>query len=128
LRRARRPSTIVGMTHERRGSPRVEVDLGCRLSRAAGGSSISARTIDVGPGGMRIATDRPLRVDEVLDFLLSPETPSPVVGQARVMREQTYQVYAVRFERLPAGEEHHLRLLTDRAQSAPRDAGGRTSL
>jgi hypothetical protein len=116
------------MALERRGSPRVEVALGCRLSRAAGGSSISARTLDVGPGGMRIATDRPLRVDEVLDFLLSPETPSPVVGQARVMREQTYRVYAMRFERLPAGEEHHLRQLTDRAQATRPGAGGRTNL
>ena len=116
------------MTHERRGTPRVEVDLGCRLSRAAGGSSISARTLDVGPGGMRVATDRPLRVDEVLDFLLLPETPSPVVGQARVMREQTYQVYAMRFERLPAGEEHHLRQLTDRAQAGPGSPRGRTNL
>lgn len=115
------------MALERRGSDRVEVALGCRLSRAAGGSAIAAKTLDVGPGGMRIATQRPLRIDEVLDFLLSPETPTPVVGQARVMREQDYRVYAMRFERLPAGEEHHLRQLTVRAQA---DAGddGRTSL
>jgi hypothetical protein len=37
-------------------------------------------------------------------------------------------VYAMRFERLPAGEEHHLRQLTDRAQAAPPGAGGRTNL
>ena len=121
------------MFPERRDRLRVEVALGCRLSRA-GGSAIRARTLDVGPGGMCISTDRPLRIDEVLDFLLSPDTPSPVatspvVGQARVMREQTYQVYAMRFERLPAGEEHHLRALTDRAQiEGEAEAGGRTSL
>jgi hypothetical protein len=120
-------STIGVMALERRGSPRVEVALGCRLSRAAGGSAITAKTLDVGPGGMRITTERPLRIDEVLDFLLSPETPSPVVGQARVMREQDYRVYAMRFERLPAGEEHHLRQLTDRAQ-AETPPGGRTNL
>jgi hypothetical protein len=115
------------MALERRDTLRVEVALGCRLSRAAGGSSIAAKTLDVGPGGMRISSARPLRIDEVLDFLLSPETPTPVVGQARVMREQDYRVYAMRFERLPAGEEHHLRQLTDRAQTDARP-DGRTSL
>jgi hypothetical protein len=115
------------MALERRGSERVAVAVGCRLSRAAGGSAIGAHTVDVGPGGMCIKTDRPLRIDEVLDFLLSPDTPSPVVGQARVMREQTYRVYAMRFEHLPAGEEHHLKALTERAQSSD-GAGGRTNL
>jgi hypothetical protein len=33
----------------------------------------------------------------------------------------------MRFEHLPAGEEHHLKALTDRAQSSD-DAGGRTTL
>lgn len=117
---------MAGMASERRDSARVEVALGCRLSRAAGGSTIAAQTVDVGPGGMRVHTDRPLRIDEVLDFLLDPDTTTPVVGQARVMREQTYRVYAMRFERLPAGEEHHLRALTARAQAG--DAGGRTNL
>jgi hypothetical protein len=114
------------MAAERRGSARVEVALGCRLSRAAGGSAIAAETVDVGPGGMCVHTDRPLRIDEVLDFLLDPDTSSPVVGQARVMREQTYRVYAMRFERLPAGEQHHLSQLTERAQAG--DAGGRANL
>jgi hypothetical protein len=127
LRAVPAAKTMRDMALERRGSERVAVALGCRLSRAAGGSSISAHTVDLGPGGMCIKTERPLRIDEVLDFLLSPETPSPVVGQARVMREQTYRVYAMRFERLPAGEEHHLKALTDRAQSSS-DAGGLTNL
>jgi hypothetical protein len=80
--------------------------MGCRLSRDTG-TPVTARTIDVGPGGMRVHSDRPLRIDEVLDFDLDGEI--HVSGRARVMREQTYRVYAIRFEGLGAPEERRLR-------------------
>ena len=82
---------------ERRDSPRVELECGCTLSRRFG-SPVQGRTVDVGPGGMRVATQRPLSTDEVLEFEL-PTGPG-VRGRARVLREQTYGVYALRFERL----------------------------
>ncbi len=82
---------------ERRGSPRVELDCGCTLSRRFG-SPVEGRTVDVGVGGMRVATQRPLTTDEVHEFEL-PAGPG-VRGRARVLRQQSYGVYALRFERL----------------------------
>jgi hypothetical protein len=89
----------VGVTQERRGAPRVELECGCTLSRRFG-SPIEARTVDVGPGGMRVATKRPLAADEVLDFELPPPDGPGLRGRARVLRQQSYGVYALRFERL----------------------------
>lgn len=59
---------------------------------------IEARTLDIGPGGMRIHSDRPLAPDELLEFEL-PEH-ARVNGRARVLREQGYRIYALRFEKL----------------------------
>lgn len=84
---------------ERRGSPRIELDCGCTLSRRFG-SPVEGRTLDVGPGGMRVATRRPLSTDEVLEFELPPPAGPGLRGRARVLRQQTYGVYALRFERL----------------------------
>jgi hypothetical protein len=67
------------------------------LSRRTG-KVIEGRTLDVGPGGMRVHTNRPLAVDELLEFELPAH--APVNGRARVLREQAYRVYAVRFEKL----------------------------
>jgi PilZ domain len=91
----------VGVTQERRGSPRVELECGCTLSRRFG-SPIEARTVDVGPGGMRVASQRPLAADEVLEFELPPPggAGARISGRARVLRQQTYGIYALRFERL----------------------------
>jgi hypothetical protein len=74
----------------------------CTLHRRSG-SPIAARTVDLGPGGMCVATKRPLAADEVLSFELSPQ----IIGRARVLRQQGYDTYAVRFEALaqPAREE-----------------------
>jgi hypothetical protein len=47
---------------------------------------------------MRVTTQRPLSTDEVLEFEL-PTGPG-VRGRARVLRQQSYGVYALRFERL----------------------------
>ena len=85
--------------HERRRLPRVEIAVACTLQRRMG-SPITAQTIDLGPGGMRVETTRPLTADEELDFAI-PTDAVRVIGRARVMRQQQRHVYALRFERLP---------------------------
>ena len=86
---------------ENRRSPRVRLEMDCTLHRRSG-SPISGRTVDLGPGGMCVATTRPLSTDEVLEFELPPR----ISGKARVLRQQGYDSYAVRFEVLadPARE------------------------
>ena len=86
---------------ERRSQPRAAVRLDCVLTRRKG-SPVNCHTIDVGPGGMRVATERPLGVDEVLHFEL-PVQGAQVGGDARVLREQGPNVYALRFEAMQAG-------------------------
>ena len=85
---------------ERRGSPRVELSVECVLRRR-GGSAIPARTLDLGPGGMSVTSARPLAADEVVHFDLPLPRGDTVDGEARVLREQSYRVYALRFEALP---------------------------
>jgi hypothetical protein len=87
----------VGEAGDRRRNWRSEVELPCMLARRTG-KMIEARTLDVGPGGMRIHTNRPLAVDELLEFELPAH--GRINGRARVLREQAYRVYAVRFEKL----------------------------
>ncbi len=82
---------------ERRRSWRTAVSFDCRLSRRTG-KLVEAKVIDIGPGGMRVHTGRPLAVDEVLEFEL-PER-MRINGRARVLREQAYRIYALRFEKL----------------------------
>ena len=82
------------MTDKRR-SPRVRLEMECTLHRGTG-SPIQGRTVDLGPGGMCVATARPLSTDEVLTFELPPR----ISGRARVLRQQGYDSYAVRFESL----------------------------
>jgi hypothetical protein len=57
---------------------------------------------------MRVATERPLGIDEVLEFELAPEGATAVSGRARVMREQTWRVYAIRFEQLGGAQRQRL--------------------
>jgi len=87
----------VGVASERRRSWRTEVSLECLLHRKTG-KTIDARTLNIGPGGMRLHTNRPLAIDELLDFELPDR--ARINGRARVLREQAYRVYAVRFEKL----------------------------
>jgi len=82
------------MAGERRREPRTEIAMECVLQRAKG-APIRCETVDVGPGGMAVCSDRPLAADEVVSF----EIPA-VRGRARVLRERTYHVYALRFEEL----------------------------
>jgi hypothetical protein len=81
----------------RRRQPRLEIRLDCVLTRRKG-APIVCHTLDLGPGGMRVATDRPLGVDEVLHFDLAPVKGQQVDGDARVLREQGPNVYALRIE------------------------------
>jgi hypothetical protein len=85
--------------NERRRLPRVLMAVECTLQRRMG-SPITAQTIDLGPGGMRVESKRPLTADEELDFAI-PTDSVQVSGRARVMRQQERYVYALRFERLP---------------------------
>ena len=59
----------MGVMTERRRTWRTEIALECTLHRRTG-KTIEAQTLDIGPGGMRIRTNRPLSVDEVLEFEL----------------------------------------------------------
>jgi hypothetical protein len=85
---------------ERRQAPRTRLSLELTLSRGRGGP-IRARTLDICPGGMRIATERPLGIDELLSFRLPfGEEGTLVDGRARVLREHHSSVYALRFEQI----------------------------
>ncbi len=98
------------MPPERRRSPRAAVALACTLHRRTG-SAIAAETIDVGPGGMCISCVRPLAADEVLRFDLA--LPAMVLdGRARVLRQEGYNRYGLRFEQLPEPALTQLRALT----------------
>ena len=91
---------------EQRTSPRVEIEMPCTLHRRRG-SPVEGRTVDLGPGGMRVCTDRPLAADETLRFELQG-----IDGRARVLRQQTHDTYAIRFEMLPEPTLAELQRLT----------------
>jgi c-di-GMP-binding flagellar brake protein YcgR len=100
---------------ERRTTPRADIALPCVLRRRSG-SAIDARTVDLGAGGMRIATPRPLATDEVLEFDLVLSGADRVDGRARVLRHEGHGAYAMRFEELP---EPARRRLQQALASAP---------
>ena len=85
--------------------PRTDIALPCTLSRRSG-SAIAAETVNLGPGGMRVKSPRPLTLDEVLTFDL-PLQDSRLDGRARVLRQEGVRAYALRFENLgePAREQ-----------------------
>src|SRR5215207_8978229 len=89
---------------ERRLMPRTDIELPCTLSRRTG-SAISAQTVNLGPGGMRIKTPRPLALDEVLSFDIPEQA---VDGRARVLRQEGLSIYALRFESLHAPARERL--------------------
>jgi hypothetical protein len=96
------------MPSGQRHSPRVSIDCPVTLLRRHG-APIGGHTEDVGPGGARIVVDRPLRIDEELDFDLVLGDVH-VDGSARVLRQQDSHRYALRFEAIGAEAE---RLLAD---------------
>ncbi len=92
----------MAVSAEQRRSPRARIELECRLHRRSG-SPIACHTVDVGPGGMCVCSERPLAQDELLQFELPPR----ISGRARVLRQQGLDLYAIRFEGLgePARDE-----------------------
>jgi hypothetical protein len=94
------------MPVEQRHSPRVPIDCPVKLLRRRG-SPVDGHTADVGPGGASIVVDRPLSIDEELDFDLVLGDVH-VDGRARVLRQQSFNRYALRFESLDAAAARHL--------------------
>jgi c-di-GMP-binding flagellar brake protein YcgR len=86
--------------YERRRAPRAHIALGCTLTRRVG-SPIAATTVDIGSGGMSVATTRPLAVDEELAVDLPLHRAPRTSARARVVRDHGGDVYGLRFERLP---------------------------
>lgn len=95
---------------ERRLTPRTVVALPCILRRRTG-TAINVDTVNLGTGGMRIATPRPLATDEVLDFELRLSGADSVDGRARVLRQEGHDAYALRFEGLPAPARERLQAM-----------------
>jgi hypothetical protein len=89
------------MDMEQRRSPRTQLSLTLVLTRHKGGP-VSGQTIDVGAGGACVATDRPLRVDELLAFDLALDGEGHVDGHCRVLRQEGLNQYALRFEDVDA--------------------------
>ena len=96
------------MAAERRREQRTEIAVECTLQRARG-APIRCETVDLGTGGMAVCSDRPLAADEIVEFDLPA-----VHGRARVLREQAYHVYALRFEALRDGGLAELARLVER--------------
>jgi hypothetical protein len=94
------------MTLEQRHSPRAPIDCPVTLSRRRGGP-VGGHTADVGPGGASIVVERPLSIDEELNFdLILGDV--HVDGRARVLRQQAHNRYVLRFEHLDAAAAHRL--------------------
>lgn len=89
-------------------TPRVDIRRELQLVRKTGNAVVS-RTLDLGPGGARVTSLRPLRVDEELrfDLELSDGAP-PVGGRARVVRQHEHDVYGLRFEQLTPSDRERL--------------------
>jgi hypothetical protein len=91
-------------------TPRADVALPCVLRRRSG-TAIDAKTVNLGVGGMCVATPRPLATDEVLEFDLRLSGADSVDGRARVLRHEGHGAYAMRFEELPDPARERLRAL-----------------
>jgi hypothetical protein len=73
------------------------------------GNPIVGHTVDVGPGGMCVCTKRPLATDEPVRFELA----HGIDGRGRVLRQQTVDTYAMRFELLDEPARAELSRLTE---------------
>jgi hypothetical protein len=98
------------VSDERRHMPRAAIEVPCTLSRRSG-SAITAHTVNLGPGGMRITSERPLAPDEVLRFDLPDQA---VDGRCRVLRQEGHRTYALRFEGLLGPARERLQALAGR--------------
>ncbi len=106
---------------EQRRSPRTPIALPCTLRRPHG-SPVAARTRDLGAAGMCASTSRPLTVDERLSFDLALSDDEHLAGEARVLREQDFGIYALSFE--VVSSQARARLLEIVGASDPRAAVG----
>jgi hypothetical protein len=98
-----------------RRNPRAQLALALILKRHKGGP-VAGRTLDVSSGGMRVTTDRPLSIDEILTFDLVLDGAGHVDGHCRVLRQQSgLNCYALRFEELDAATVELLSGVLDRA-------------
>jgi hypothetical protein len=97
---------------ERRVTQRTDLALDGVLRRRTG-STISVQTVNVGPGGMCVTTQRPLAIDEVLDFDLPLAGAEHVDGRARVVRQERPNRYALRFEGLLEPTRERLQAFTE---------------
>ena len=95
----------------RRATLRAQIAVDVTLARGRVGCDVAGRTQDLGPGGMRVATRRPLRVDEHLAFALTFEDGTRMTGRARVVREDVGNVYGLRFARIAADDLERLESL-----------------
>jgi len=92
-----------------RHAPKALVTMSCTLRRSIG-SPISAQTLEIGPRGMEVRSQRPLSLDETVGFEL-PDLGMRVSGRARVLRIERANVYALRFEGLPEPMVRRLHVL-----------------
>ena len=77
---------------------------------------IEAQTLDLGPGGMRVKTSRPLAVDETFEFELPDR--ARINGRALVVNERGYRVYGLRFDKLGDEARAELALLAKETASS----------
>jgi hypothetical protein len=82
-----------------RRAPKARIVMPCTLRRKVG-SPITAQTLEIGPRGMLVRSQRPMSLDETIAFEL-PDLGMRVGGGARVLRVERANVYALRFEGLP---------------------------
>lgn len=80
-------------------APKARVAIDCTLRRTIG-SPIRCETLEIGPRGMLVRSQRPMTLDEIVAFEL-PDLGIRVGGRARVLRIERVNVYALRFEGLP---------------------------
>ena len=100
--------------NDRRRSWRTGLAHECLLHRHTG-KTIEVQTVDLGPGGMRVKTDRPLAIDETFDFELPDR--ARINGRARVVDERGYRVYGLRFDKL--GDEARAEIALLAQEAAP---------
>ncbi len=90
-------------------APKARLAISCTLRRSVG-SPIGGETLEIGPRGMLVRSQRPMTLDETVAFDL-PDLGIRVGGRARVLRIERANVYALRFESLPEPMVRRLHVL-----------------
>ncbi len=86
---------------EQRRSRRTDIALQCVLRRAHG-SPVTARTRDLGVGGMCVSTSRPLTIDERVRFELALHAGEHLAGHAREQLSRVVDGCLAKFRRRPS--------------------------